>query len=223
MEGASALLGLDGTLEGERYRARFFSRNAAVPVMIIAAGSEMAVERALAGLDALERPPPCTLERVRVLKRDGAPIDLPRLVPEEDPHGLGLWQKIMVHTRQRDRSGGRPLHLELVRRLRRAGAPGATVLRGAWGYRGQDPPAGDGLVALGHRGPLVTVLVDRPGAMRRWWPVLDEITGRAGLVTGEIVPAFRATAPGAVVGGLRLAAAEGIADWTGPTSGGASA
>jgi len=216
MEGASALLGLDGTLGGERHRARFFSRNAGVPLMVIAAGSAEATGRAIERLDALERPPPCTLERIRVLKRDGVPIDRPRLVPEADVQGLGFWQKVMVHSRQRDRSGGRPLHLELVRRLRRAGASGATVLRGAWGYRGADPPAGDGLVALGHRGPLVTVLVDRPAATRRWWPALDEVTARAGLVTGEIVPAFRATAPGAVVGGLRLAAAEGIAEWPGP-------
>ena len=52
---------------------------------------------------------------------------------------------------------------------------------------------------------LVTVLVDRPPGVRRWFPILDEVAAGAGLVTGEIVPAFRATAGPAVVGGLGLA------------------
>ena len=36
--GASALLGVDGTVQGRRERARFFARNADVPVMVIAVG-----------------------------------------------------------------------------------------------------------------------------------------------------------------------------------------
>ncbi len=37
--GATALLGVDGTTRGARARARFFARNAEVPMMIIAVGS----------------------------------------------------------------------------------------------------------------------------------------------------------------------------------------
>src|SRR4051794_34534533 len=36
--GATVLLGVDGTAGGERRRARFFARNAAVPVMVVAVG-----------------------------------------------------------------------------------------------------------------------------------------------------------------------------------------
>jgi hypothetical protein len=38
-----------------------------------------------------------------------------------------------------------------------------------------------------------------------WFDAVDELTGQAGLVTSEIVPAYRATGPGFVRGGLRLA------------------
>ena len=43
--GATVLLGVDGTAHGERHRARFFSRNVNVPLMIIAVGSRAQVPR----------------------------------------------------------------------------------------------------------------------------------------------------------------------------------
>jgi PII-like signaling protein len=36
--------------------------------------------------------------------------------------------------------------------------------------------------------PLVAVAVDAPERARRWWPVVDELTDEAGLVTVERVP-----------------------------------
>ena len=39
IDGATALLGVDGTAHGRRQRAAFFSRNAEVPMMIIAVGA----------------------------------------------------------------------------------------------------------------------------------------------------------------------------------------
>ena len=39
LDGATALLGVDGTAHGRRERAAFFSRNAEVPMMVIAVGS----------------------------------------------------------------------------------------------------------------------------------------------------------------------------------------
>ena len=56
--GASVFLGVDGTTHGHRERARFFSRNADVPVMIIAVGSRRPGQRApLAELETHARRP----------------------------------------------------------------------------------------------------------------------------------------------------------------------
>jgi PII-like signaling protein len=53
--------------------------------------------------------------------------------------------------------------------------------------------------------PVVTVIVDTPDRIGRWFALVDEITAHAGLVTCENVPAFRASAGGRSRGGLRLA------------------
>ncbi len=42
--GASVFLGVDGTKHGQRQRARFFSRNVDIPVMIIAVGTGAQVD-----------------------------------------------------------------------------------------------------------------------------------------------------------------------------------
>ena len=95
---------------------------------------------------------------------------------------------------------------ELVRALREAGAAGATVLAGVWGYLGAGEAHGDRFWSLRRRVPAACVCVDRPHRMRRLWPVIDRAAARAGLVTEELVPAFHATGPEARLGGLRLAA-----------------
>ena len=35
--------------------------------------------------------------------------------------------------------------------------------------------------------------MDTPGRTRRWFDIIDALTDETGLVTSEIVPAFRAT------------------------------
>ena len=77
LAGASVFLGVDGTLHGHRQRARFFGRNADVPVMIIAVGSGDRIGRVLPELGALLPRPMITLERVRVCKRDGELLERP--------------------------------------------------------------------------------------------------------------------------------------------------
>ena len=57
-----------------------------------------------------------------------------------------MWQKLMVYAGEQARTDGRPLYVELVRRLRAAGAAGATALRGIWGYHGDHAPHGDRLL-----------------------------------------------------------------------------
>jgi len=60
------------------------------------------------------------------------------------------------------------------------------------------------LLSLRRRVPVVTVVVDRPEAIQRWWRVIDEVTDETGLVTSELVPAFQAVGSEIRTGGLRL-------------------
>jgi PII-like signaling protein len=203
--GATVLLGVDGTAHGVRRRARFFGRNAQVPLMVIAIGDGERIATVLPELGALLPRPLVTLERVRVCKRDGVLLGEPQALPETDPSGLGVWQKLMVYASEQSRHDGRPLYLELVRALREGGAAGATTLRGIWGYHGDHAPHGDSFWQLRRRVPVVTVVVDRPERMREWFHVVDELTRETGLVTSEMVPAFRATGPEVEHGGLALA------------------
>jgi PII-like signaling protein len=180
--GATVLLGVDGTVLGERHRAAFFSRNAGVPLMVIAVGDGARIAGALPELATLLERPLLTLERVDVCKRDGLLLAAPLPAP------AGAWQKLMVYAGEQ--SG---LHDELVRRLRRAGAAGATSLRGVWGYHGDHAPHGDTFWQLRRRVPVVTVVVDTAARTREWFAVADDLTGESGLVTSEIVPVARLT------------------------------
>jgi PII-like signaling protein len=203
--GATVLLGVDGTAHGVRRRATFFGRNADVPLMVISVGDSNRIAATLPELGATLARPLATLERIRVCKRDGERLADPRHVPETDPSGLQMWQKLMVYASELSRHDGAPLAPELVRRLRAAGAAGATSLRGIWGYHGDHQPHGDSFWQLRRRVPVLTVLVDTPANIERWYAIVDELTTETGLVTSEIVPAYRAAAPGLERGGLRLA------------------
>jgi PII-like signaling protein len=187
--GATALLGVDGTAHGRRQRARFFGRNAEVPMMLIAVGDGHAISRILPELGDLLRRPLMTLERVRVCKREGERLAEPHPLPGTDEHGLALFQKLMIYTSEQARYDGRPLHQELVRRLRRSGAAGATTLRGVWGFHGDHEPHGDKLFQLRRHVPTVTIVVDRPERIMDAFAIVDELTANTGLVTSEMVPA----------------------------------
>jgi PII-like signaling protein len=203
--GASVFLGVDGTSHGVRERAKFFGRNAEVPLMIIAVGSGGAIAKAAPELSTLLNEPLATLERVRVCKRDGEHLAEPRHLPDKDESGLPIWQKLMVYTGEQAKVEGRPLYVELIRRLRAEGAGGATSLRGIWGYYGDHPPHGDKLLSLQRHVPVLTVMVDTPENIRRWFTIVDELTTETGLVTSELVPAARAVGPDIRRGTLRLA------------------
>jgi PII-like signaling protein len=203
--GATVLLGVDGLLHHARKRARFLSRNTDVPLMVVSVGSSDAITAALAELGRQLDPLLATFEQVRVCKRDGVTLAPPVHLPETDPSGLGVWQKLMVYAGERARHERHPLYVELVHRLRLEGAAGATALRGIWGYSGEHAPHGDRLFAVRRHVPVVLVVVDRPGCIRRWWRLVDEVTSEHGLVTSELVPAFQAVGPGIASGGLELA------------------
>jgi PII-like signaling protein len=179
VDGATALLGVDGTAHGRRQRAAFFSRNAEVPMMIIAVGAGEQISRVLPELGALLRRPLLTLERVRVCKRDGRSLAL--------PSGDGRWQKLMVYTSEAVRHQGQPVHRAIVRRLRSAGLSGATTLRGIWGFHGDHAPHGDRLLQLGRHVPAVTIVIDTPERIAGAYSIIDELTSERGLVTCETI------------------------------------
>ena len=82
--GATALLGVDGTVRGRRQRARLLSRQAGAPMMVIAIGSRDQILGVLPDVSGLLRHPLLTLEPVRVCKRDGRFLGVTtgRQVPE---------------------------------------------------------------------------------------------------------------------------------------------
>jgi len=197
VDGATALLGVDGTAHGQRERAAFFSRNADVPMMVIAVGPGEQIGRVLPELGALLRRPLLTLERVRVLKRDGRLLSAP-----EARTGAGQWQKLMIYTSEATQHHGAPhgrkqaLHRCIVRRLRSAGISGATTQRGVWGFHGDHAPHGDRLLQWGRRVPAVTIVVDTPERIVTAFGLIDELTSERGLVTIEEIPAVARSEPG---------------------------
>lgn len=206
--GATVLLGVDGTANGTRQRAKFFGANTYVPLMVIAVGDGQRIGELLPELGELLARPLVTLERIRVCKRDGHTLAEPQRPPGTDSSGLGVWQKLMVYAGEQATSDGKPLHHQLIRELRAAGAAGATSLRGIWGYHGEHRPHGDSFWQLRRRVPIVTVIIDTPERIATWFALVDRLTNQTGLVTSEIIPASRATSSKFTRGGLKLARPE---------------
>jgi PII-like signaling protein len=204
--GGAVFLGVDGTAHGERYRARFFSRNVNVPLMIVSVGTAAQVSAAVAELSTAASNPLLTVERVRLCKRDGELIARPHRLPDKDDRQRPLWQKLTVHTGEATGHGGVPIHRALVHRLLDSGlAHGATVLRGIWGFHGDHEPHGDKLFQLVRRTPVVTTIIDTPEWIARSFDIVDELTSEHGLVTSEMLPAVVSiTGPGSD-GGTDLA------------------
>ena len=204
--GASVFLGVDGTVRGQRRRARFVSRNIGVPVMIIAVGTGAQVIDALPELETLLREPLFTVERAQLCKRDGELLARPPALPGTDEQGRPLWQKLMVYTSEAALHDGVPVHRAIVRRLFDSrSARGATVLRGIWGFHGDHTPHGDSWLQLARRVPVTTVVVDAPDRISATFEVIDELTHQHGLVTSELVPAMVSIDDGKRVGGVALA------------------
>jgi len=143
-----------------------------LPTIVVAVGQSDPVAAALVEVrETLDRPV-ATLERVHVWRRSGAEV----APPAPAPPGRS-WQRLSVFSSEDATEAGRPLHVELVRHLRDAGAPGATAVRGVGGYGGG--------------GVVVTQVVDLATAMPRWQDVAAGVTEQAGLVTLEQVPECR--------------------------------
>jgi PII-like signaling protein len=79
------------------------------------------------------------------------------------------------------------------------------VLRGIWGFHGDHKPHGDKLIQLSRQVPVTTIIVDTPESIAHSFDIVDEVTGRHGLVTSEMVPAMLTLDGGERRGGVRLA------------------
>lgn len=203
--GATVLLGVDGTVRGQRQRAEFFKRNVDVPTMVIAIGSGDVIDRVLPELGGLLRNPLVSVERVRICKRDGEILEAPHALPGADEHGMALWQKLSVFSSEATRYDGQPIHRAITRRLRETGASGVTTLRGTWGFHGDHRPHGDRPLRVVRHVPTLTLVVDTPERIAQAFPIIDQLTAHRGLVTTEMVPALRARSAQHERGGLRLA------------------
>jgi PII-like signaling protein len=185
--GATVLLGVDGTAHGERRRARFFARNANVPMMIVAVGSVARIAAAVGELAALLGQTPLIVEPVRVCKRDGLGMAPPHTPAPSDEDGLARWQQLTVYSSEHDRVDGHPLHRALMARLRGAEVSGASTLRGIWGFHGEHRPHGDKLLQRHRHVPVVTIVLDTPERIGPAFEIVDELTADGGLVTSEVL------------------------------------
>lgn len=196
--GAQVLLGVDGTVAGRRERARFFSRNADVPLLLSGVGTAAQAAAAVDELRKMLADPLITVQPVRVCKNDGATVA-----------GLGEaateYRKLTVRTSEDDQVDGRPVHRLLIRRLMAAEhASGATALRGLWGFRGAERPHGDRFFQLARQVPVSTVMIDTADHIAATYPIVDELTAQTGLVTVEDVPAAVELHSGHIRGNIRL-------------------
>lgn len=204
--GASVLLGVDGLRDGRRARARLVSRNADVPIAVVAVGDSAPIAAVVPELERMLRRPLVTLERVRICKRDGERLQAPPVLAPTDARGRALWQKLTVYSSHATAAGdGQALHLEIVRRLRAGGAAGATCVNGVWGYHGAHAPHGERLLQLRRHAPVVTTTLDSPERAASSFATIDELTGEHALVTSETVPALQALRDGRPIGSLSLA------------------
>lgn len=195
---AEVYLGVDGTVGGQRRRARFFSRNTDVPLVVVGVGSAAQAASVVDEIRPRLDDPLITVERILVCKTGGRAVADPTTLP-------GAFLKLTVRTDEDSRHEGTPVHRALVRRLMAAEhANGATVLRSIWGYHGDQAPHGDRFAQLARHVPVSTVIVDTADSIAASYPVVDELTTTHGLVTCEVVPAMLAVDDGRTRGGLQL-------------------
>jgi PII-like signaling protein len=170
-------LGVDGTAGGNRRRAAFFSRNVAVPAMVVAVGPGARAVAALEDVRATPGVEMVTVEAVQLCKVGGQVI----AAPAAGADGL---QKLTVQTCASALHDGVPVHRALIAGLRGVHqSAGVTVLRGVWGFHGDAAPLADSLFRLGRRVPVTTTVVDTAERIAAGFTVVDALTARHGVVT----------------------------------------
>lgn len=194
--GADVYLGVDGTVDGVRRRARFFSRNGDVPLSIAGIGTRGQVATAIDELQTMLPDALFTIRPVTVCRDNGNALGAPT-----SEHAR--FQKLVVHTSEASGHHGQPIHRALIQRLKVGDhATGATVLRAIWGFRGTERPRGDRSVQLVRHVPVTTVILDTASNIAAAYPVIDELTEHEGLVTVESLQGMLETHAGRSLGTL---------------------
>lgn len=168
-QAATVLLGVDGVLDGERRRARFVGANRGAPATTVAVGERGAIEAALAEVSALANL--VTIEAVESYSRIAG--------------GKLHSARVSLVTSEIARGGAHPRYLEFIHALRSGGAPGATALRGVWGFRGDVAPRGDRVFALRRDVPLIVETIDTEERSARWLEVAESLADRGDLVFSQ--------------------------------------
>jgi PII-like signaling protein len=181
--GATVLAGINGAVSRRSWRARLGAPGGTTPMMVTAVGSGQQLGLILPEVGGLLRHPLITIEKVRVLKRDGLLISPPQTMQRTDADGRPLWQMLTVYACDSTRHDGRSIHQAISRRLRAADIASVITLRGRWGFRGDRAPHGD------LHTPGVTIVMDAPERISAALSVIDELTAKRGLVTSETVAA----------------------------------
>jgi PII-like signaling protein len=195
--GADVYLGVDGTVSGQRHRARFFSRNADVPLWVMGVGTAAGAAAAVDELRTMLPDAMFTVEPTLVCKTDGRAL--------ADPTAGGPYGTLAVRTLESSRHQGRPIHRALIQRLKDSEhASGATTLRAIWGFRGAERPHGDRFPQLVRHAPVTTVILGAASNIAACYPLVDELTAHEGLVTYEALPALLQIRDGRAHGALDL-------------------
>jgi PII-like signaling protein len=173
-EAATVLLGVDGVLDGERRRARFVAGNRGVPAMTVGVGQRPAIEAAVALVKGAAH-----LVTVK-------PVERKSVIDRVSHHAAGAIRVTFVTSEIASR-GAHPAYLEFIHQLRREGAPGATALRGVWGFRGKGEPHGDRVLALRRDVPMLVEVVDAPERAARWLELAQSVACEGDVVHSEAI------------------------------------
>jgi PII-like signaling protein len=183
--GATALGRGDGTIAGHRYRPRLLSPVPDGPMLVVSIDQADVLARTARALLAMPQVELLTAKPISLCRWRGH-----REPPPNPTADRPAWSRITLYCDGESVLAWHPEHLKLAQRLRKQGAPGVTVLRGAVGYSLGDPLAGDGWFRR-HATPTATTIIDTPDRTARWLDIIDDATGDHGLVTHEFVSTHR--------------------------------
>lgn len=178
--GATVLSGGDGVAAGRRYRDGAFARSPAVPALVISIDSARVLAAAVPALWASPHVEMLTAKPLWVWKDHGRLGGTPIAADADGWRSLSVFSVDDLHR-------WRAVHTRLIAQLRKAGAAGATTVRGRLGYALDDPPRPEGRWFGRREAPMITNIVDTRDQTARWFEIIDDVTGEGGLVTCEVV------------------------------------